>query len=66
MSDRDEKLPVLQTYASEENTWLNLRTLTETQIAILYKYLVDERHDKPLLVEDQKTRSLCFSIDGPV
>jgi hypothetical protein len=40
MSDRDEKLPVLRTYASEENTWLNLRNLTETQIAILYKYLV--------------------------
>jgi spermidine synthase len=66
MSDRDEKLPVLRTYASEENASLNLRNLTESQVAILYKYLVDERYDKPLLVEDQKTRSLCFSIDGAV
>lgn len=66
MSHRHEKLPVLRTYASEENTWVNHRNLTETQIAILYKYLGDERYDKPLLVEDQNTRSLCFSIDGPV
>ena len=28
--------------------------------------LADKRYDKPFLVENRKTRSLCFGIDGGV
>jgi spermidine synthase len=66
MSDSDAKLFVLHGYSPEGDTWLSFREPNETQIAVLCKSLVEDRYDKPFLVENRKTRSLCFGIDGAV
>lgn len=66
MSDRDEKLLVLQGFSPEGDTWLSFREPKRTQIAVLCKRLVEDRYDKPFLVENRRTRSLCFGIDGAV
>src|ERR1017187_7630822 len=66
MSDRDEKLLVLQAFSPIGDIRLSFREPSETQIAVLCERLVEGRYDKPLLVEDRETRSLCFSIDGAV
>lgn len=66
MSDNDSKLLVLREYSPEGDTWLSFREPTETPIAGLRKRLVEERYDKPFLVENRKIRSLCFAIDGAV
>jgi len=66
MSDSDKKLLVLRGYSPEEDTWLSFREPTDTPIASLCKRLVEDRYDKPFLVENRQIRSLCFSIDGSV
>jgi spermidine synthase len=66
MSDGDEKLLVLRGYSSEEDTWLSFREPPDTSIAVLHKRLVEDRYDKPFLMENRKTRSLCFAIHGSV
>ncbi len=66
MSDSDAKLFVLHGYSPEGDTWLSFREPNETQIAVLCKRLVEDRYDKPFLVENRKIRSLCFGIDGAV
>jgi spermidine synthase len=66
MSDSDKKLRVLHGYSPEGDTWLRFREPTETPTAGLCKRLVQDRYDKPFLVENRKTRSLCFSIAGAV
>src|SRR5713101_2429053 len=66
MSDSDAKLLVLHGFSPEGDTWLSFREPNETQIAGLCRRLVEDRYDKPFLVEDRKTRSLCFGIDGAV
>jgi spermidine synthase len=66
MSDSDAKLLVLHGFSPEGDTWLSFREPNETQIAGLCKRLVEDRYDKPFLVENRKTRSLCFGIDGAV
>jgi len=66
MSDRDEKLLVLRGYSSEEDTWLSFREPPGTSIPVLHNRLVEDRYDKPFLMESRTTRSLCFAIDGSV
>jgi O-methyltransferase involved in polyketide biosynthesis len=66
MSENDAKPLVLHGYSPEGDTWLSFREPNETQIAVLCKRLVEDRYDKPFLVENRKTRSLCFGIDGAV
>src|SRR5450759_3432310 len=66
MSDKDEKPPLLQGLYPEADIKLSFREQTEMRIARLCKRLVQNRYDKPILVEDRETRSLCFSIAGPV
>jgi spermidine synthase len=66
MSDSHEKLFVLHGYSPEGDTWLSFREPKRTQIAVLCKRLVENRYGKPFLVENHKTRSLCFGIDGAV
>ena len=66
MSDRDEKLLVVNGYSPEGDTWLSFREPVETQIAVLCKRLGEDRYDKPFLVENRKTRSLRFEIHGAV
>jgi spermidine synthase len=66
MSDSHEKLFVLHGHSPEGDTWLSFREPKRTQIAGLCKRLVEDRYDKPFLVENRKTRSLCFGIDGAV
>ena len=66
MSDKDEKPPLLQGLYPEADIKLSFREPTEMRIARLCKRLIQNRYDKPILVEDRETRSLCFSIAGPV
>ncbi len=67
MSDRDAKLLVLHSFSPDGNdTWLSFREPNETQITGLWRRLVDNRYDKPFLMENRQTRSLCFGIDGTV
>ena len=64
MSDSDKKLLVLRAYSPEGDTWLSFREPTETPIGSFVRRLVEGGYDKPFLVENRKTRSLCFAIDG--
>src|SRR5260370_30438842 len=66
MSDSDAKLLVLHGFSPDGDTWLSFREPNETQIAGLCKRLVEDRYEKPFLVENRQTRSLCFGIDGAV
>src|SRR5260370_5246671 len=66
MTESDAKLLVLHGYSPEGDTWLSFREPHETRIAGLCKRLVEDRYDKAFLVENRKTRSLCFGIDGAV
>jgi spermidine synthase len=66
MSDSDNKLLVLNRYSAEGDAWLSNREPAETQAAVRCKRLVEDRYDKPFLVENRQTRSLCFAIDGTV
>lgn len=66
MNDSDENLLVLHGFSPEGDTWLSFREPKRTQIAALCKRLVEDRYDKPFLVENRRTRSLCFGIDGAV
>ena len=66
MSDRDEKLLVLQAFSPIGDIRLSFREPSETQIARLCKRLVQGRYDRPILVDYRQCRSLCFSIDGAV
>ena len=61
-----QKLLVLHGLSPEGDTWLSFREPSETQIAGLCKRLVEDRYDKPFLVENRTTRSLCFGIDGAI
>ena len=66
MSHHNDKLLVVQGYSPEGDTWLSFREPTETPIADLCKRLVEDRYNKPFLVENRTTRSLCFGINGDV
>src|SRR5258708_36903418 len=66
MNDSDAKLLVLHGFSPEGDTWLSFREPNETEIAGLCKRLVEDRYDKPFLVENRKTRALCFGIDVAV
>src|ERR1700730_17657323 len=66
MSDSDAKLLVLRQYSTDGDTWLSFREPKETQIGVLCKRLVEDRYDKPFLVDTRTTRSLCFGMDGAV
>src|SRR5271166_2246985 len=66
MSDKDEKLLGLQGFSLAGDLRLSLREPTETRLSRLWTRLAQNHGDKPILMEDRETRSLCFSIDGPV
>lgn len=67
MSDSDSKLLVLRARSSQGDTWLSFREPTEAPIeSFVRRRLVEDRYDKPFLVENRKTRSLCFAIEGAV
>ncbi len=67
MSESNAKLLVLHGFSPEgDDTWLSFREPNETQIAGLWRRLVENRYDKPFLMESRQTRSLCFGIDGAV
>jgi len=66
MSDKDEKLLGLQGFSPEGAIRLSFREPTETRLSRLWTRLAQSHYDKPILMEDRETRSLCFSIDGCV
>jgi spermidine synthase len=66
MSNREEELLVVRGHSSQGETWLSFREPKQTQVAVLCGRLAEDRYDKPFLVDNRKTRSLCFGIDGAV
>jgi spermidine synthase len=66
MSDKDEKRLGLQGFSPEGDIRPSFREPAETRLARLWKCLAQRHYDKPILMEDRETRSLCFSIDGCV
>ncbi len=66
MNESDRQLLVLHGRSSEGDTWLSFPEPNETEIAQLCRRLMEDGYDKPFLVEDRRTRSLCFTLDGCV
>ena len=67
MSKTDKKkLLVVPGYSAEGDFRLSFREPSWTRIEDLCKRLADNRYDKPFLVDNRRTRSLCFGIDGGV
>lgn len=66
MNNRGKKLLVVRGHSAEGDLWLSFREPSWTRIADLCKRLAANRYDKPFLVENRKTRSLCFGTDGGV
>ena len=66
MSDKNEKLLGLQGFSPEGDNNLSVREPTETRLSRLWTRLSQSHCDKPILMEDRETRSLCFSVDGCV
>jgi spermidine synthase len=67
MSASDKKLLVLNRNFAVAAAWLGIREAADTQqAAVRRKRVVEENNDKPFLVDNQKTRSLCFAVDGTV
>jgi len=40
--------------------------MSNQEAAVLRKRVIEDRYDKPFLVENRQTRSLCFAVDGTV
>lgn len=66
MTKTDKKLLVARGYSPEGDVWLSFREPSWTRVADLCKRLADNRYDKPFLVDNRITRSLCFGIDGGI
>lgn len=67
MSTSDKKLLVLNRNSAVAGAWPGSRDSADTQqAAVRSNRSLAENCDKPFLVENQTTRSLCFAVDGTV
>lgn len=66
MSDKDEEQLGAQDFSPAGDLRQSLRESTETRLLRLWMRMAQNHCDKPIVIEDWKTRSLCFSIDGSV